>query len=420
MNLSIFTISLYKTCTILAILLVIIRMKWLKNILQKQNLNINEYIIIAIIFSFLGIIPNYLPIDEYGTSMSTIRVIIVSGGILFGPIVGLISSISSALYLPIVDVGCDTLIPEIIGILTAGIVSSIVYEIIKRNKINPNIKWIIGILTGVIVQNIALIEMWTFIQIVGGVESLAGKSLGMINTSMAIAHLPIGIFVGVIQDITYEKQISSLEKLQGELNKAKLEVLQSQINPHFLFNTLNVIGLLAGSEPDKAREVVVMLSKYIRHNLDLNGEFIDIKDEIEQIKCYIYIQKTRFEEKFDIFYDIDESINIKIPSLVMQPLVENALEHGILKDNKKGEIYVSAHKREDGKICISVRNTGIPIDEDIIERLYDNSLNKNSIGLRNVHIRLKTIYGEGLRVYKLKNGTMIEFCIGAENECNYN
>ncbi|MGL6108397.1 sensor histidine kinase [Romboutsia sp.] len=419
MDYFVFITSLYKTCTILAIILVLIRMKWAKRVIQKQKLNKREQIVIAVVFGLLGIFSNYLPLGVYGAAVSTIRVIVISGGILFGPIVGIFSSIAISLHLPFVDIGCDNIIPEILGILVAGIVSSIAYKLFEKYKINNNKKWIVGILSGVLVQEIALQIIFLYIKYITYPISLDGLDLGNVSMSMAIAQIPIGIFVAVVQDITHEKQTANIEQLKLELNKAKLEVLQSQINPHFLFNTLNVIGLLAGTKPEKAREVIVKLSKYIRHNLDLNGEFITIKEELEQIECYIYIQKTRFEDKFDIFYDVEEDIEIKIPSLVLQPLVENALEHGILKSNKKCEIRIKVKKTSKNKVYISVENSGIPISEETIESLYKDNMDKNKIGLRNVHIRLKTIYGQGLNIEKNNNGTKIWFCVGGEYE-NYN
>lgn len=407
--------SSYKTCAVLVILLLLIRLKFSKNLLQKQKLNDNELLLIAIVFGILGIITTYLPQEDiYGTTIATLRVIIVSGGILFGGKVGIIASIINVVHLPLIDRGCVAIIPEMMGILTAGIIASLVHNIIKKYKIKESMIWIIGILTGVFVQYISYIEIQTYFAIYSVPPFTYSERLTIIHIAMTLAQLPIGIFILVIQDIANEKKISGMEKLEWELNKVKLSMLQSQINPHFLFNTLNVIGLLTSTEPNKARDTIVQLSKYIRHNLELQGEFISIQEEMEQVKCYIDIQKIRFEGDFNVIYNIDNSISTKIPSLIIQPLVENALEHGILKSGQVGNIYILVQK-EDERIYVAIENTGIPIDQSVIDNLDKETIN-SSIGLRNVHTRLKMIYGKGLIIHRLNNGTKIEFYVGGEYE----
>ncbi|MGL5314861.1 MAG: ATP-binding protein, partial [Peptostreptococcaceae bacterium] len=129
------------------------------------------------------------------------------------------------------------------------------------------------------------------------------------------------------------------------------------------------------------------------------------------------IQKIRFEGDFDVAYDIDNSITTKIPSLIIQPLVENALEHGVLKSGQEGDIYILV-EQEDDRIHIAIENTGIPIEQNVIDDLDKDTINSR-IGLKNVHTRLKMIYGKGLTIHKLDNGTKIEFYVGGENE-SYN
>lgn len=217
------------------------------------------------------------------------------------------------------------------------------------------------------------------------------------------------LITGLSEIISTLIEISKVEEIKNMSYKAELKALQTQINPHFLFNALNAIASCIRINPSKARELIINLSSYLRYNLELNDEFISIKNELQQVRNYIEIEKARFGDKINVVYDIDD-VNVKIPSLIIEPLVENAIVHGILKNKGQGNIIISVKKnKENIKICII--DDGIGISEDIIENLYNDNISKNKIGLYNVHSRLKLIYGEGLIIRRLDKGTKIEFYI---------
>lgn len=215
--------------------------------------------------------------------------------------------------------------------------------------------------------------------------------------------------VGLSQIISTLMELSKIEQIKEMANKSEIKALQTQINPHFLFNALNAITSCIRINPDKARELTINLASYLRYNLELNDEFIDIKKELKQVKDYVEIEKARFGNKLNIIYDIDD-VDVKIPSLLIQPLVENAIVHGILKDKGTGTVSISV-KRQNEKVKITIIDNGIGISEDIIERVYSDTMLENKIGLYNVHLRLKLIYGEGLIIKRLEKGTKIEFYV---------
>ncbi|WP_346930990.1 sensor histidine kinase [Clostridium sp.] len=215
--------------------------------------------------------------------------------------------------------------------------------------------------------------------------------------------------VGLSQIISTLMELSRLEQIKEMANKSEIKALQTQINPHFLFNALNAITSCIRINPDKARELTINLASYLRYNLELNDEFIDIKKELKQVKDYVEIEKARFGNKLNIIYDIDD-VDVRIPSLLIQPLVENAIVHGILKDKGTGTVSISVKKHNE-EIKITIIDSGIGISEDIIERVYSDTMPENKIGLYNVHLRLKLIYGEGLIIKRLEKGTKIEFYI---------
>jgi two-component system LytT family sensor kinase len=217
--------------------------------------------------------------------------------------------------------------------------------------------------------------------------------------------------VGLSQIISTQLEVSRAEQLREMANKAELRALQSKINPHFLFNALNAISSSIRMNPDTARQLIFNLSRYLRYNIELNDdEQIDIKKELYQIKDYIAIEQARFGDKLTVIYNIDEDVNCTIPSLLIQPLVENAIVHGIQPCKGKGVVTISVEE-SGNRVRIAVRDTGNGIDPQVIERVESNEMPGNKIGLLNVHHRVKLLYGEGLHIRRLEPGTEIAFYV---------
>ncbi|MDQ1950718.1 sensor histidine kinase [Cronobacter sakazakii] len=217
--------------------------------------------------------------------------------------------------------------------------------------------------------------------------------------------------IGLSQIISTQLEVSRAEQLREMANKAELRALQSKINPHFLFNALNAISSSIRLNPDTARQLIFNLSRYLRYNIELNDdEQIDIKKELYQIKDYIAIEQARFGDKLTVIYDIDDEVNCRVASLLIQPLVENAIVHGIQPCRGKGVVTISI-AQSGSRVRIAVRDTGHGIDPRIVEQLDTNEMPVNKIGLINVHHRVKLLYGEGLHIRRLEPGTEIAFYV---------
>lgn len=209
--------------------------------------------------------------------------------------------------------------------------------------------------------------------------------------------------------ISTQLELSSVENLKTMAKEAELKALQTQINPHFLFNALHTTSFFVRKDPNKAREIIIDLSIYLRYNLENSCKLVPLEMELEQVKAYFNIEKARFGEKISLNIDVDENVkNISIPSLIIQPLVENSIKHGLLKKREGGFVNIIAKKENEG-CFITIEDNGIGIDQKIIDNL-DDRIDKN-IGLKNVHNRIKLIYGKGLIVEKLETGTKISFYI---------
>ncbi|MEE3661423.1 sensor histidine kinase [Brenneria sp. g21c3] len=222
--------------------------------------------------------------------------------------------------------------------------------------------------------------------------------------------------VGLSQIMSTQIEVSRTEQLRDMANKAELRALQSKINPHFLFNALNAISSSIRINPDTARQLVINLSRYLRYNLELNDDsLIDVKKELYQIRDYIAIEQARFGTKLTVIYDIDDDLSYKIPSLLIQPLVENAIVHGIQPCRGKGTVVVSVKDLGD-RLMVAVKDTGHGISQETMDRVARNEVPGNKIGLLNVHHRVRLLYGEGLHIRRLEPGTEIYFYIPRRSE----
>jgi Putative regulator of cell autolysis len=189
--------------------------------------------------------------------------------------------------------------------------------------------------------------------------------------------------------------------------------LQSQIKPHFLYNTLNIITSLCYSDGERAGMLLGELSNYLRgaFEVDPHNSFISLEKEISLVESYAKLNKARFGERLQINFHIEEAVLSKlIPAFIIQPLVENSIRHGLMKQIAGGEVEVSAAVKE-GRLLIMVRDNGSGISEDRLALLFDDNYS-GSIGLKNVNKRLVNEYGEGLHLEsKVGEGTTIYISI---------
>jgi len=192
--------------------------------------------------------------------------------------------------------------------------------------------------------------------------------------------------------------------------EAELCALRAQINPHFLFNALTTIGYLIQTAPEKAFATLMKLTGLLRRVLKSSGEFSVLKDEIELVESYLEIEQARFEERLRVEIDLPEELkNLRVPALILQPLVENAVKHGISKIKFGGTVKISAKlESENAKVFlkINVFDSGAGVNSD---ELAQNR--QKGIGLKNIEQRLKSYYGDAARLKiesEIGKGTMAE------------
>jgi LytS/YehU family sensor histidine kinase len=183
------------------------------------------------------------------------------------------------------------------------------------------------------------------------------------------------------------EKASRQAQLESLVREAELKILRSQINPHFLFNSLNSISSLTVTNPDKAREMIVKLSDFMRYSLSSrNDQPVTLRNEMESLRLYLEIEKIRFSDRLVIEEEIsDECLPALLPGLLLQPLYENAVKHGVYESTDRVTIRTSV-RRDGDWVVISVTNNIDP--EAIVTR------KGAGIGLKNVRGRLELFYGE--------------------------
>lgn len=211
---------------------------------------------------------------------------------------------------------------------------------------------------------------------------------------------------GLASLFAVQLELSDLEYQKKMRRRAEYKALQSQINPHFLFNSLNTISYFCREKPERARELILALSKYFRNTLEDSGHMIPLEKELSHVKAYLALAEARFEDRLRVDIEVTGGMSCTVPNLIIQPLVENAIIHGAMK-RTYGIVSVNVED-SNKRTLITVSDNGHGIPQSVISDLYDGKV-LSGVGLKNVHKRLISIYGEnnGLKILSGSEGTKI-------------
>jgi len=189
-----------------------------------------------------------------------------------------------------------------------------------------------------------------------------------------------------------------LEEQERLLLSARMEALQNQINPHFLFNTLNSVSSLVRFDPDSARELIIKLATILRRLLNSSDAFVPLREELEFIDNYLDIEVVRFgPDKLQVVKELEStSLDAMVPSMLLQPLVENSIKHGLASKIEGGRIFLRS-RLTDSRLIIEVEDNGVGMGAaSLLEK--PTGLGGTGIGLANIAERLKVLYGDTARM----------------------
>jgi signal transduction histidine kinase len=247
----------------------------------------------------------------------------------------------------------------------------------------------------VILMNLVRTPLWTWIE--GGSAELTQLARQSFVTMSGVFHidlLNVWFVMGAAHLLLHVKErqrrIMAAARLEAELANARLQVLRAQMQPHFLFNTLHTIGQLVRANRNReSLHVVELLGDLLRRSLhQSNGALTSLAEEIEFARRYLDIEQVRFADRLHVHWELDErALQAEVPSLFLQPLVENAIRHGIAPRSAAGMIRIRA-QRQDGRVRITIQDDGPG---------FPASPN-GGIGLANTRQRLALAYGEAAQV----------------------
>ena len=267
--------------------------------------------------------------------------------------------------------------------------SSILY-LIKYNDVQEN-DWLFTVLFHVVAATILNI-IWLYLGFILA-KTINDAQLDYLYEALPSrilsGYLMYAVFVVFFYAVNYYNSLKDKTEKEAELKalirEAELSALKAQINPHFLFNSLNSISSLTLSNPEKAQEMVINLSAFMRYSLQHNqDETVSLKEELDNLRLYLGIEKVRFGKKLNPEFDVDElCLNASIPNMIMHPLFENAIKYGVYEATDPVKIFVKCHS-EETYFHISIEND---YDPEVV-------CNKGEgIGLKNIRQRLEIIYG---------------------------
>ena len=268
-----------------------------------------------------------------------------------------------------------------------------IYRWIRRNLPKPRFDWQIMFFATIIGLRFLHSELTrVFPRSTFSLESSnLWVEVAIYATSVMVVGTELKIFNGVRIQMKLEEQ--HLLLLQ-----ARMEALQNQINPHFLFNTLNSVSSLVRFDPDTARELIIKLARILRRLLNSSDSFVPLREEVEFIDNYLDIEVVRFgRDKLRVIKELEpESLEMLVPAMLLQPLVENSIKHGLASKIEGGSIYLRS-RRGAKAIIIEVEDDGVGMGAaQLIEK--PNGLGGTGIGMANVAERLKVLYGDTARM----------------------
>lgn len=264
-------------------------------------------------------------------------------------------------------------------------------KLIKREKVEVNFSWLLGV--GVFIDLILYYRPTT--------------SYRLVFTLVAILCYTVLEGIGLLY--TYMRQESELAETQAQLTLSRTTTMMSQIRSHFVFNILNAISGMCKYDPEMADDTIVRFSRYLRNNIDImeNDVNIPFETDLRQVEDYVALEQIRFGDKVEFYTDVDY-YDFMIPPLIIQPVVENAIKHGVSKKQGNGTIILRA--KEDGdKVVITVEDDGVGFDMKELDK-------EKSVGLRNIRFRLQHLVNGTFDIKsEVDVGTTVTITIPKEN-----
>jgi two-component system, LytTR family, sensor kinase len=269
-----------------------------------------------------------------------------------------------------------------------------IYRMIRRNLPTPRLfDWQVMFFGTIVGLRFVQTELHRFLP--NAIFSLESPNFWVEAAIYATSIVVIGTELKIWNSVRIQIKLEEQERL---LLQARMEALQNQINPHFLFNTLNSVSSLVRFDPDTARDLIIKLATILRRLLNSSDAFVPLREEMEFIDNYLDIEVVRFgPDKLQVVKELDPaSLDVVVPSMLLQPLVENSIKHGLASKIEGGSIFLRS-RLADSKLIIEVEDNGVGMGSaTFLEK--PTGLGGTGIGMANVAERLKVLYGDTARM----------------------
>lgn len=271
-----------------------------------------------------------------------------------------------------------------------AIVGAAIWYVIKFSTLEDNS--VLRIILAHLIAASIIVFIWMYIGVVFIKVLHPNPQEWMENEMLNRASIGYGMYIGYVVFFYavnyyygYKDKVKNESKLKALVKEAELHALKSQINPHFLFNSLNSISSLTMTDPERAQEMVINLSQLMRYSLKHEqDEKVAFQQELDNNKLYLSIEKVRFGKKLNPVFAIEEDcLKAEIPNMILQPLYENAIKYGVYEATETVDIITHCHSSEN-QLVVTISNT------------YDKNVQSKKgegIGLRNIRDRMQVIYG---------------------------
>jgi len=268
-----------------------------------------------------------------------------------------------------------------------------IFRLIRRNLPRPRLfDWQVMFFTTIVL--LRLLQSGLVRYLPSSIFSIESDNFWVWGAIYAATVAAIGIEIKVFNSVRIQIKLEEQERL---LLRARMEALQNQINPHFLFNTLNSISSLVRFDPDMARDVIFKLATILRRLLNSSEAFAPLREEFEFIDNYLDIEVVRFgRDKLHVVKDLDPaSLDVVVPSMLLQPLVENSIKHGLSPKVEGGSIFLRS-RVANSRLIIEVEDDGVGMGSAQLEE--SSSWTGMGIGMANISERLHVLYGDTARM----------------------
>ena len=337
-------------------------------------------------------------------------IVIMMAGLLGGPLVGgglglvtwLLMGLRSLLFWPPETFHLESVFlwyffrhQEASAVLWLGLTSGLVTGLLGRYRFFPSVAFVLGIFLELFTRYFSAFTM-----------SEPGYWIEPLAINLLSSGLVLAIFALMVRNVQVSAMRQQAEAASLAIAQAELRALRAQINPHFLFNSLNTIRYFVRTSPDKARDLLLDLSEVFQRALK-SGDFVPLRDEISYVEAYLALEEARLGERLNVQWTLPDKILLgtPVPTLILQPLVENAVIHGIAQKPEGGTLAIII-ETWDGDLVMQVRDDGVGFDPAKLRATLDTSLftpqpvggpmtSNAAIGLRNIHQRLTMLYGAG-------------------------